>query len=88
MPWRLIGETVRATIADGVVRIHHGIHEVAAHPICVGRRRRVVDPKHFEGLAAELLQTARGFKSVMMRVDMTAALGTAIGVGEQSCLSF
>ncbi|WP_342737169.1 hypothetical protein [Bradyrhizobium sp. B117] len=24
VPWRLIGETVRATIADGVVRIHHG----------------------------------------------------------------
>jgi hypothetical protein len=41
---------VRATIADGVVRIHHGTLEVAVHPICVGRRRRVVDPKHFEGL--------------------------------------
>ncbi|MGY4353044.1 transposase [Bradyrhizobium sp. GM7.3] len=50
VPWRLIGETVRATIADGVVRIHHGIHEVAVHPICVGRHHRVVDPKHLEGL--------------------------------------
>jgi hypothetical protein len=24
VPWRLIGETVRATIVDGMVRIHHG----------------------------------------------------------------
>jgi transposase len=51
VPWRLIGETVRATIADGMVRINHGIHEVAVHPICAGRRRRVVDPQHFDGVA-------------------------------------
>jgi len=51
VPWRLIGETVRATIADGMVRINHGIHEVAVHPICIGRRRRVVDPQHFDGVA-------------------------------------
>lgn len=50
VPWRRIGETVRATIADRVVRIHHRIHEVAVHPICVGRRGRVVAPKHFDGL--------------------------------------
>ena len=24
VPWRLIGETVRATIMDGTVRIYHG----------------------------------------------------------------
>ena len=50
VPWRLIGETVRATITDGVVRIYHGIHEVAVHLICSGRRRRVIDPGHFAGL--------------------------------------
>ena len=50
VPWRLIGEMVRVMIADGLVRIHHGIHEVAVHPICAGRRRRVVDPEHFAGL--------------------------------------
>jgi hypothetical protein len=37
VPWRLIGETVRATIVDGTVRIHHGAQEVAVHPICAGR---------------------------------------------------
>jgi len=51
VPWRLIGETVRATIGDGVVRIHHGSHEIAVHPVCGGRRRRVIDPAHFAGLA-------------------------------------
>jgi transposase len=50
VPWRLIGEMVRATVADGTVRIHYGFHEVAVHPICAGRRRRVIDPAHFEGL--------------------------------------
>jgi transposase len=50
VPWRLIGETVRAMIVDGTVHIHHGIHEVAVHRICTGRRRRVVDPMHFAGL--------------------------------------
>lgn len=50
VPWRLIGGTVRARIADSVVRIHHEIHDVAVHPNCVGRRGRVVDPTHFEGL--------------------------------------
>jgi hypothetical protein len=34
-----------------MVRIHHGIQEVAVHPICTGRHRRAVDPKHFAGLA-------------------------------------
>jgi transposase len=51
VPWRLIGETVRATISDGIVRIHHASREVAVHPICAGRRQRAVDPAHFQGLA-------------------------------------
>ena len=31
VPWRLIGETVRATLMDGVVRIHHGITRAFSH---------------------------------------------------------
>jgi hypothetical protein len=50
VPWRLIGETVRATIVDGTVRINHGSCEVAVHPVCAGGRRRIVDPAHFDGL--------------------------------------
>jgi hypothetical protein len=53
VPWRLIGETVRATIVDDTVRIHHGTNEVAVHPLCTGRRRRVIDPTHFDRLQTE-----------------------------------
>jgi transposase len=51
VPWRLIGEMVRATITEEVVRICHGFEEIAVHPICAGRRRRVIDPAHFDGVA-------------------------------------
>jgi transposase len=59
VPWRLIGETVRATLMDGVVRIHHGSQEVAVHLACAGHRQRAIDPAHFEGLA--------GFRSIRAR---------------------
>jgi len=29
VPWRLIGEMVRATIMDGIVRVYHGGQQVA-----------------------------------------------------------
>ena len=51
VPWRLIGEMVRATITDGIVRIYHGSQQVAVHQACAGRRQRSVDPTHFDGLA-------------------------------------
>lgn len=51
VPWRLIGETVRATITDGMVRIYHGRQEVAVHATCAGRWQRAIDPAHFQGVA-------------------------------------
>jgi hypothetical protein len=51
VPWRLIGESVRATVAEGRVRIHHRGEEVAVHPEVAGRRQRVLDPRHFHGVA-------------------------------------
>ena len=51
VPWRLIGEMVRATVMDGIVRVYHGSQEVAVHLTCSGRRQRAVDPAHFCGLA-------------------------------------
>ena len=61
VPWRLIGERVRVTIAGGVLRVHHAGREVAVHPRQVGRRQRLVDPAHFEGVAgfrAKIIRTA------------------------------
>ena len=48
---RLIGERVAVTIAAGEVRIRHGATEVAAHAQAEGRRQRVIDRTHLDGVA-------------------------------------
>ncbi|MEQ1783388.1 MAG: IS21 family transposase [Hyphomonadaceae bacterium] len=50
-PWRLIGERVAVTVSAGEVRIRHGAREVAVHKLVEGRRRRVIDAAHLEGVA-------------------------------------
>ena len=50
VPWRLIGERVQVTVADGWVRILHAGDEVAAHPEAAGRHQRLVEPAHFQGV--------------------------------------
>ena len=50
VPWRLIGESVRVTVSDAAVRIHHGALEVAVHGVVSGRRQRAVDPAHYAGV--------------------------------------
>jgi transposase len=51
VPWRLIGERVAVTVSAGEVRIRHGKSEVAVHRQGQGRRQRIVDPAHLEGVA-------------------------------------
>lgn len=51
VPWRLIGERVAVTVAAGEVRIRHGVREVAVHRLVQGRRQRVIDPTHLDGVA-------------------------------------
>jgi hypothetical protein len=55
VPWRLIGETVEVTVAGGPgtgqVRVRHGTREVAVHAIAAGKRQRVIDAAHLEGVA-------------------------------------
>lgn len=51
VPWRLIGERVAVTVAAGAVHIRHGGREVAVHRQSVGRRERIVDPAHLDGVA-------------------------------------
>ena len=50
VPWRLIGEQVRVTIGNEIVRVHHGNREVAVHGELKGRHGRVVDDAHLAGL--------------------------------------
>ncbi|WP_439740561.1 Mu transposase domain-containing protein [Bradyrhizobium japonicum] len=51
VPWRLIGERVAVTVAAGEVRIRHGMREVAVHKQSQGRRLRIVDCVHLDGIA-------------------------------------
>jgi transposase len=51
VPWRLIGERVAVTVAAGEVRIRHGAQEVALHKQSQGRRMRVIDSAHLDGVA-------------------------------------
>lgn len=51
VPWRLIGESVQVTVTDGRVVIFHTGREVAAHAETMGRRQRIIDPAHFQGIA-------------------------------------
>jgi transposase len=51
VPWRLIGEQVRVLVTEAEVRVSHAGREVACHVRSAGRRGRVVDRAHFEGVA-------------------------------------
>ena len=48
---RLIGERVAVTIAAGEVHIRHGAREVAVHKQSAGRRQRIIDAAHLDGVA-------------------------------------
>lgn len=71
VPWRLIGETVRVTLAGGQLRVSHAGHEVAVHQRCAGRFERRIDPLHFEGVV--------GFRS---KAAVAAALAPEIADSE------
>jgi transposase len=73
VPWRLIGETVRVTVAGGELRVSHAGQEVAVHQCCAGRFERRVDPLHFAGVV--------GFRS-----QATVPLSTAAAVPDPELL--
>ena len=51
VPWRLIGERVRVLVTAETVRVTHAGAEVACHRRSAGRRGRIIDRAHFEGVA-------------------------------------
>ena len=76
VPWRLIGEQVRVTLTGAELRVVHAGREVAIHARHDGRRQRVVDGAHFEGVA--------GFQA---RIIQSSASGTRVdGTAEASAL--
>src|SRR3546814_14240767 len=46
----LVGETVQVVVLAGRVIVRHAGEVVADHPVCDGRRQRVVDRAHLAGL--------------------------------------
>jgi hypothetical protein len=86
VPWRLIGSQVAVTVAAGEVRIRHGVREVAVHKLAEGRRQRVVDRAHLDGVAGrdgpvrrqaiETLPTAPSSPALLRpRAEYEAAIG-------------
>ena len=51
VPWRLIGERVMVLVTAEMVRVTHAGVEVACHRRSAGRRGRIVDRAHFDGVA-------------------------------------
>lgn len=51
VPWRLIGERVRVLVTAEAVRVTHAGVEVACHRRSAGRRGRIIERAHFEGVA-------------------------------------
>jgi transposase len=50
VPWRLIGESVTVSVADGEVRIHYAGQEVARHGQSELRRQTLIDRTHLAGI--------------------------------------
>jgi transposase len=72
VPWRLIGERVRVAVTGEMLRVSHAGREVAAHPRQEGRRQRLVDPAHFEGVAGVRVRSG---SPTMMAADGPVADG-------------
>lgn len=51
VPWRYIGEQVHLRAESGELRVLYAGKEIARHLLCLGRRQRIIDPRHFEGVA-------------------------------------
>ena len=70
---RLIGERVRVLVTEGEVRISHAGLEVACHARSAGRRGRIVDRAHFEGVAGADGRAVRKPRTGEEAVDASGA---------------
>ena len=65
VPWRLIGERVRVLVTTETVRIAHAGVEVALHRRSAGRRGRIIDRTHFDGVAGAAGRAIRASAEAM-----------------------
>lgn len=75
VPWRLIGERVRVLVTAETVRITHAGVEVACHRRSAGRRGRIVERAHFDGVAGAAGRAIRAEAETAL--DASAAVPTA-----------
>jgi transposase len=80
VPWRLIGESVQVTVCGGRVRVAHAGQEVAVHAETTGRRQRIVEPRHFHGVAG----VARPVGAVIPAANAQPALLRPLAEYEQA----
>jgi transposase len=66
VPWRLIGESVTVSVADGQVRIHYAGHEVASHVQSALRRQTMIDRTHLAGIVGAHLVGVSWLRTEMM----------------------
>jgi transposase len=58
VPWALVGCTVLVRLRDQAITVSHAGRVVARHERASGRRQRVVDPRHWEGLVRPRTEVA------------------------------
>lgn len=51
VPWKHIGESVSVVLSKGQLIIHYAGKEIARHEQSTGRGARIIDAKHYDGLA-------------------------------------
>lgn len=75
VPWRLIGEQVRVTVGNEIVRVHHGGREVAVHGELKGRHAASSTMRTLAGLV--------GVKERPILVSATPSAEAAIPISAQ-----
>jgi transposase len=51
VPWKFIKQQVIVQIINENLKIFHSSEEIASHSICFGRKQRLMNPLHLEGIA-------------------------------------
>lgn len=67
VPWRLVGAEVTVQQSDEVVTIFHAGEVVARHAQARGRRQRVIDRQHFEGVSRRASLAAADEQAELLR---------------------
>ena len=77
VPWRLIGERVRVLVTPETVRVTHAGVVVARHRRSAGRRGRIIDRAHFDGVAGaagRVIRSGEGMAEAALTAPAPALL--------------